>query len=129
MEVKSELLMPVRVHYVCDKCRSGYMLSTRGPAITSNPPRYPHACTNKDCKNVAYFPVTYPTVFYDVQPIIEEETCPECKEGIMVFTGGVKEMAPPLFEHKCNKCGHTADLNKYFYDMHKIIKNNTPTIV
>jgi len=45
-----------------------------------------------------------------------DEKCPSCNSGWMRPTGIIKQTNPPKYEHKCTKCGYTADYGiKYPY--------------
>lgn len=50
-----------------------------------------------------------------VETFLVEYVCDECGRGEMVGTGLTKTVDPPLFEHKCNNCGFTADYRGVHY--------------
>lgn len=48
------------VKYKCPKCKTGYLEAT-GMVYTTNPPYYPHVCTNPECGHSEEFMgVSYP---------------------------------------------------------------------
>ena len=47
-----------------------------------------------------------PEITKDVQMVIIDYLCDECKEGVMLYEGNViMPTDPPQIPHKCNKCG------------------------
>ena len=52
----------VQTDIVLAKCECGGMFKYQGISIATNPPFYPHKCT--DCGKVEDFNVVYPTVEY-----------------------------------------------------------------
>jgi transcription elongation factor Elf1 len=60
-EIKKEV-KTYKTEYVCDECGIGTMESCSGIVLTSNPPRYPHKCTNCGCER--HFTGTkYPVIY------------------------------------------------------------------
>ena len=57
-------IRPILVDYKCDKCGNGYMRPS-GICLTSNPPQWPHRCTN--CDAHMNFTEKYPTVRYTAE--------------------------------------------------------------
>lgn len=66
-EVKSNRLIPHRVSYWCDKCKTGSMVYTKENTMTHRPQGfrqyYPHKCTN--CDETNYFEKKYPYIDYE----------------------------------------------------------------
>lgn len=48
-----------------------------------------------------------------VHPISVSYICDECG-GEMLQTGIIKPVSPPLYEHKCNICGHCRDFRRAY---------------
>ena len=58
MEKKTEV-KTYKVELACENCGEGTMESCDGAVLTSNPPQYPHACTNCDAE-IHVTGTTYP---------------------------------------------------------------------
>ena len=61
----SQEVKTYNIHYLCDKCGKGEMLST-GITLTTMPPQYPHKCTA--CDNTDTFFKRYPYKSYEIIP-------------------------------------------------------------
>jgi len=46
-------MTPVQVSFTCEECPEGYMVPT-GRVLTSDPPQYPHKCTQCDNTMVTF---------------------------------------------------------------------------
>ena len=53
----------VMVHYKCDKCEKGYMVTVNGKILTTYPAQYPHKCNVCGCEK--HFIKTYPHLSYE----------------------------------------------------------------
>jgi len=54
-----------KVHYICDECKQGELLPT-GTCYPTNPPQYPHKCSNIDyCNSARTFNIQYPALKYE----------------------------------------------------------------
>lgn len=60
MQIETEV-KTYRIECQCDSCRKGNMVND-GTVFLSNPPQYPHICTN--CKAIKTFNVQYPRIEY-----------------------------------------------------------------
>lgn len=51
--------------------------------------------------------------------VVVKKKCSKCNQGEMKGTGVVFTVYPPLYQHKCEKCGETRSFNDcypYNYD-------------
>jgi hypothetical protein len=67
MEEKNEIKI-FQVDFKCPKCKTGY-LRPSNRVLTTNPPQYPHECSNPKCDYKETFNTTYP---YHTQEIIKK---------------------------------------------------------
>jgi DNA-directed RNA polymerase subunit RPC12/RpoP len=61
MPIEQTPLRPIQVDYICDACGQGHYRST-GVSLMSNPPQYPHKCTN--CDSTQVFTERFPVLRY-----------------------------------------------------------------
>lgn len=62
MSEKRIELKPIQVDFKCPKCMIGYLRPTN-VSYMSNPPQYPHQCT--DCIYSETFNIKYPYIEYE----------------------------------------------------------------
>lgn len=55
-----------------------------------------------------------PTTVKAKYPVSVDYRCDKCNEGFMRSTGITLTMNPPLFPHKCSKCGHVENFHEVF---------------
>ena len=63
MSEKDFEVKTLKVHYICDECGKGELLPT-GTCFPTNPPMYPHLCSNTSCNSGRTFNIQYPTIKY-----------------------------------------------------------------
>lgn len=62
-EIKTEVKC-YKIIKICDECGEGLMVATGFP-FTSNPPQYPHDCSNPECKIRENYFIQYPFIKYE----------------------------------------------------------------
>lgn len=66
--MSNQIIVEVRTFKIeqqCTKCKKGYMRPDPSqPVQMTDPPIYPHKCTQKGCNNVDVFNETYPALAY-----------------------------------------------------------------
>ena len=56
-------IRPIQIDYICDKCNVGHYRPA-GAMWLSDPPQFPHKCTNAECGDEKTFIERYPTLRY-----------------------------------------------------------------
>lgn len=67
MEIRTELKVVAYIEEMtCDVCGIGKMEAKTGTMLMSNPPKYPHECSN--CGRRSHYTKSYPCKSFDAVP-------------------------------------------------------------